>query len=118
MNLMMYGVEYNDISINYVDIFESDWLDGVVDGKDNLRMFDVVMVNLFYLVYWNNKDCEDDFCWCEYGIVLKIKVDYVFLFYCLYYLEDNGWMVIILFYGVLFRGVVEGCIWKVLIDKY
>lgn len=118
MNLMMHGVEYNDISINHADTLESDWPDGVVDGKDNPRMFDAVMANPPYSAHWNNKDREDDPRWREYGIAPKTKADYAFLLHCLYHLEDNGRMAIILPHGVLFRGAAEGRIRKALIDKH
>lgn len=118
MNLMMHGVEYNDISINHADTLESDWPDGVVEGKDNPRMFDAVMANPPYSAHWNSKDREDDPRWREYGVAPKTKADYAFLLHCLYHLEDNGRMAIILPHGVLFRGAAEGRIRKALIDKH
>lgn len=118
MNLMMHGVEYNDVSINHADTLESDWPDGVVEGKDNPRMFDAVMANPPYSAHWNNKDREDDPRWREYGVAPKTKADYAFLLHCLYHLEDNGRMAIILPHGVLFRGAAEGRIRKALIDKH
>lgn len=118
MNLMMHGVEYNDININHADTLESDWPDGVVDGKDTPRMFDAVMANPPYSAHWSNKDREDDPRWREYGVAPKTKGDYAFLLHCLYHLEDNGRMAIILPHGVLFRGAAEGRIRKSLIDKH
>ncbi|MBC1710187.1 type I restriction-modification system subunit M [Listeria welshimeri] len=118
MNLMMHGIEYNDININHADTLESDWPDGVVDGKDTPRMFDAVMANPPYSAHWNNKDREDDPRWREYGVSPKTKADYAFLLHCLYHLEDNGRMAIILPHGVLFRGASEGRIRKALIDKH
>ncbi|OJG72044.1 hypothetical protein RV12_GL001127 [Enterococcus quebecensis] len=118
MNLMMHGVEYNDISINHADSLESDWPDGVVDGKDNPRMFDAVMANPPYSAHWDSKDHEDDPRWREYGVAPKTKADYAFLLHCLYHLEDSGRMAIILPHGVLFRGAAEGRIRKALINKH
>lgn len=118
MNLMMHGVEYNDIQINHADTLESDWPDGVVEGKDTPRMFDAVMANPPYSAHWDNKDREDDTRWREYGVAPKTKADYAFLLHCLYHLEDNGRMAIILPHGVLFRGAAEGRIRKALIDKH
>lgn len=118
MNLMIHGVEYNDININHADTLESDWPDGVVDGKDSPRMFDAVMANPPYSAHWVSKDREDDPRWREYGIAPKTKADYAFLLHCLYHLEDNGRMAIILPHGVLFRGAAEGRIRKALIDKH
>lgn len=118
MNLMMHGVEYNDININHADTLVSDWPDGVVDGKDTPRMFDAVMANPPYSAHWNSKDREDDPRWREYGIAPKTKADYAFLLHCLYHLEDSGRMAIILPHGVLFRGAGEYRIRKALIDKH
>ncbi len=118
MNLMMHGIEYNDININHADSLESDWPDGVVDGKDNPRMFSAVMANPPYSAHWNNKEREDDPRWREYGIAPKTKADYAFLLHCLYHLEDRGRMAIILPHGVLFRGAAEERIRKALIDKH
>ncbi|MBC2099443.1 type I restriction-modification system subunit M [Listeria booriae] len=118
MNLMMHGVEYNDININHADTLASDWPDGVVDGKDTPRMFDAVMANPPYSAHWNNKDREDDPRWREYGVSPKTKADYAFLLHCLYHLEDSGRMAIILPHGVLFRGAAEGRIRKSLVNKH
>lgn len=118
MNLMMHGVEYNDINIKHGDTLESDWPDGVVDGKDSPRMFDAVMANPPYSAHWNNKEREDDPRWREYGVAPKTKADYSFLLHCLYHLADDGRMAIVLPHGVLFRGAAEGRIRKALIDKH
>lgn len=118
MNLMMHGVEYNDINIKHGDTLASDWPDGVVEGKDNPRIFDAVMANPPYSAHWDNKNREDDPRWREYGIAPKTKADYSFLLHCLYHLADDGRMAIILPHGVLFRGAAEGKIRKALIDKH
>lgn len=118
MNLMMHGVEYNDININHADTLESDWPDGVVDGKDNPRMFNAVMANPPYSAHWDHTEREDDPRWREYGVAPRTKADYAFLLHCLYHLEDSGRMAIILPHGVLFRGGAEGRIRKALIDKH
>lgn len=118
MNLMMHGVEYNDININHADTLESDWPDGVVDGKDNPRMFNAVMANPPYSAHWDHTEREDDPRWREYGVASRTKADYAFLLHCLYHLEDSGRMAIILPHGVLFRSGAEGRIRKALIDKH
>lgn len=118
MNLMMHGIEYNDININHADTLESDWPDGVVDGKDSPRMFNVVVANPPYSAHWDNKEREDDPRWREYGIAPKTKADYAFLLHCLYHLDDSGRMAIVLPHGVLFRGGAEGRIRKSLIEKH
>ncbi|MFW7432901.1 type I restriction-modification system subunit M [Vagococcus carniphilus] len=118
MNLMMHGVEYNDININHADTLENDWPDGVIDGRDSPRMFNAVMANPPYSAHWDNKEREDDPRWREYGIAPKTKADYSFLLHCLYHLDDSGRMAIILPHGVLFRGAAEGRIRKALIDRH
>ncbi|WP_285023649.1 type I restriction-modification system subunit M [Lactococcus garvieae] len=118
MNLMMHNIEYNDIQINHADTLESDWPDGVIEGKDTPRMFDAVMANPPYSAHWNNKEREDDPRFREYGIAPKTKADYSFLLHCLYHTKDNGRVAIILPHGVLFRGAAEGRIRKALIDKH
>lgn len=118
MNLMMHNIEYNDIQVNHGDTLESDWPDGVIEGKDTPRMFDAVMANPPYSAHWNNKDREDDPRFREYGIAPKTKADYSFLLHCLYHTKDSGRVAIILPHGVLFRGAAEGRIRKSLIDKH
>lgn len=118
MNLMMHGVEYNDIFINHADTLKSDWPDGIVDGKDSPRLFDAVMANPPYSAHWDSKDREDDPRWREYGVAPKTKADYAFLLHCLYHLEDDGKMAIVLPHGVLFRGAAEGRIRKALLEKH
>lgn len=64
------------------------------------------------MVKWNLDDKLDDECFWKYGkMVLKLKVDFVFVEYMFYYLNNEGMMVVVLLYGVLFCGVVEGKIW-------
>lgn len=118
MNLMMHGIAYNDINVHHADTLESDWPDGIVEGKDNPRIFDAVMANPPYSAHWQNKEREDDPRWREYGIAPKTKADYAFLLHCLYHLNDHGRMAIILPHGVLFRGAAEGRIRKALIEKH
>lgn len=118
MNLMMHGVEYNDINIKHADTLESDWPDGVIDGKDSPRMFDAVMANPPYSAHWNNNEREDDPRWREYGVAPRTKADYAFLLHCLYHLDESGRMAIILPHGVLFRGAAERRIRKALIDRH
>ena len=83
MNLMMHNIEYNDIQVNHGDTLESDWPDGVIEGKDTPRMFDAVMANPPYSAHWNNKDREDDPRFREYGIAPKLKR--TILSYCTVY---------------------------------
>lgn len=58
----------------------------------------------------------DDCFSCVGVLVFKSKVDYVFILYMIYYLYDGGMMVCVVFYGVLFCGVLEGKICRYLIE--
>ncbi|USS89222.1 type I restriction-modification system subunit M [Fructilactobacillus cliffordii] len=117
MNLMMHGVEYNDIHLRNADTLNSDWPDGVVDGVDAPRMFDAVMANPPYSLRWDNQDRENDPRF-RMGVAPKSKADYSFLLHCLYHLKQDGRMAIVLPHGVLFRGAAEGKIRKNLLDNH
>lgn len=106
MNLILYGVDVEEMNFCNGDMLNKDWL------IDEFYIFDVVVMNLFYLVNWLvDMIFLDDFWFNCYGkLVLKFKVDFVFFFYGFYYLKEIGIMVIVLLYGVLFCGVVEGVI--------
>ncbi|CAH1855461.1 type I restriction-modification system subunit M [Convivina praedatoris] len=116
MNLMMHGVEYNDINLRNADTLNNDWPDGIVDGSDNPRMFDAVMANPPYSLKWNNKDREDDPRFRD-GVAPASKADYAFLLHSLYHLKQDGRMAIVLPHGVLFRGAAEGKIRKNLLTN-
>ena len=117
INLMMHGVEYNDIHIHNADTLNSDWPDGVTDGVDNPRMFDAVMANPPYSLKWDNENREDDPRF-KSGIAPKSKADFAFLQHGLYHLKQDGRMAIVLPHGVLFRGAAEGRIRQDLLEKH
>lgn len=117
MNLMMHGVEYNDINLRNADTLNGDWPDGVLDGVDSPRMFDAVMANPPYSLKWDNTDREDDPRF-KMGVAPKSKADYAFLLHCLYHLKADGRMAIVLPHGVLFRGAAEGRIRKELLESH
>lgn len=79
---------------------------------------DATPFRLARMNFWNSKDREDDPRWREYGVAPKTKADYAFLLHCLYHLEDDGKMAIVLPHGVLFRGAAEGRIRKALLEKH
>ncbi|KRM90238.1 type I restriction-modification system subunit M [Fructilactobacillus florum] len=116
INLMMHGVEYNDIHIHNSDTLSSDWPDGVTDGVDNPRMFDAVMANPPYSLKWDNTNREDDPRF-KSGVAPKSKADFAFLQHGLYHLKQDGRMAIVLPHGVLFRGAAEGRIRKQLLEE-
>jgi type I restriction enzyme M protein len=117
MNLMMHGVEYNDIQLRNADTLNGDWPDGVVDGADNPRMFDAVMANPPYSLKWDNKNRDDDPRF-KMGVAPASKADYAFLLHGLYHLKQDGRMAIVLPHGVLFRGSTEGAIRKALLENH
>lgn len=115
INLMMHGVEYNDMHIHNADTLNADWPDGVTDGVDNPRMFDAVMENPPYSLKWDNTNREDDPRF-KAGVSPKSKADFAFLQHGLYHLKQDGRMAIVLPHGVLFRGAAEGRIRKQLLE--
>lgn len=117
MNLMMHGVEFNDINVRNGDTLNGDWPDGVVEGVDNPRMFDAVMANPPYSQNWDFTGREDDPRF-KYGVAPKGKADFAFLLHSLYHLKADGRMAIVLPHGVLFRGAAEGKIRQALIDNH
>ena len=116
INLMMHGVEYNDIHIHNADTLSSDWPDGVQSGVDSPRMFDAVMANPPYSLKWDNTNREDDPRF-KSGIAPKSKADFAFLQHGLYHLKQDGRMAIVLPHGVLFRGAAEGRIRQALLEN-
>ena len=116
INLMMHGVEYNDINIHNADTLSSDWPDGVQSGVDSPRMFDAVMANPPYSLKWDNTNREDDPRF-KSGIAPKSKADFAFLQHGLYHLKQDGRMAIVLPHGVLFRGAAEGRIRQELLEN-
>ena len=116
INLMMHGVEYNDMHINNADTLSSDWPDGVQSGVDSPRMFDAVMANPPYSQRWDNNNREDDQRF-KAGVAPKSKADFAFLQHGLYHLKQDGRMAIVLPHGVLFRGAAEGRIRQQLLEN-
>lgn len=117
MNMMMHGVEYNDLNLRNADTLNSDWPDGVIDGIDNPRMFDAVMANPPYSQHWDSTSREDDPRF-KFGVAPKSKADYAFLLHGLYHLKADGRMAIVLPHGVLFRGSSEEKIRKALLENH
>ncbi|KRN02245.1 site-specific DNA-methyltransferase (adenine-specific) [Levilactobacillus senmaizukei DSM 21775 = NBRC 103853] len=120
MNLMMHGVEYQNMDLRNGDTLESDWPDGTdADGVDHPRSFDAVVANPPYSSKWdNNANKLKDPRFKDYGkLAPASKADFAFLLHGLYHLSDTGKMAIVLPHGVLFRGAAEGTIRKALIQK-
>ena len=120
MNLVMRGIEADNIVTRNGDTLEDDW--PYFDENDPIGTYnplyvDAVVSNPPYSQAWNPTDKETDPRYAEYGLAPKGKADYAFLLHDLYHIKSNGIMTIVLPHGVLFRGGEEGKIRKNLIEK-
>lgn len=120
MNLVMRGIEADNIVTRNGDTLEEDW--PYFDENDPTGSYtplyvDAVVSNPPYSQAWNPADKETDPRYAGYGLAPKGKADYAFLLHDLYHLKPDGIMTIVLPHGVLFRGGEEGEIRKNLIEK-
>ena len=120
MNLVMRGIEADNIVTRNGDTLEDDW--PYFDENDPIGSYtplyvDAVVSNPPYSQAWNSVDKETDPRYAGYGIAPKGKADYAFLLHDLYHIKPDGIMTIVLPHGVLFRGGEEGEIRKNLIEK-
>ena len=120
MNLMMHGVQFNNMNLSNADTLENDWPDGKdAKGIDRPRSFDAVVANPPYSANWDNSETKlKDPRFQNYGkLAPKTKADYAFILHSLYHLNEEGTMAIVLPHGVLFRGAAEGTIRQIIIEK-
>lgn len=120
MNLVMRGIEADNIVTRNGDTLEDDW--PYFDENDPTQTYkplyvDAVVSNPPYSQGWNPSDKETDPRYAGYGLAPKGKADYAFLLHDLYHIKPDGIMNIVLPHGVLFRGGEEGEIRKNLIEK-
>lgn len=120
MNLVMRGIEADNIVTRNGDTLEDDW--PYFDENDPIGTYnplyvDAVVSNPPYSQVWNPSDKETDPRYAGYGLAPKGKADYAFLLHDLYHIKPDGIMNIVLPHGVLFRGGEEGEIRKNLIEK-
>ena len=120
MNLVMRGIEPDNIVTRNGDTLEDDW--PYFDENDPTQTYnplyvDAVGSNLPYSQSWNSSDKETDPRYAGYGLAPKGKADYAFLLHDLYHIKPDGIMNIVLPHGVLFRGGEEGQIRKNLIEN-
>lgn len=120
MNLLMRGIEADNIVTRNGDTLEEDW--PYFDENDPIGTYDplyvdAVVSNPPYSQAWNPADKENDPRYAGYGLAPKGKADYAFLLHDLYHIKPDGIMNIVLPHGVLFRGGEEGEIRKNLIEK-
>lgn len=112
MNLILHGVEDEDMRLNNADTLNKDWPD------DEPYTFDSVLMNPPYSAKWSADDTfMSDSRFKNYGkLAPKSKADFAFLLHGFYHLKDSGTMAIVLPHGVLFRGAAEGVIRKKLLE--
>lgn len=117
MNLVMRGINPQNINTRCADTLEEDWplieIEEKKEGINNPQKItktlyvNAVVSNPPYSSHWDSSDKETDPRY-TYGIAPKTKADYAFLLHELYHLKPNGIMTIVLPHGVLFRGEAQG----------
>lgn len=120
MNLMMHGIDYQNMTLKNADTLEEDWPDGTdAQGVDHPRIFDAVVMNPPYSIKWDNnaKKLKDPRFKAYGALAPASKADFSFVLHGIYHLNENGTMTIILPHGVLFRGAKEGKIRQAIIEK-
>lgn len=112
MNLILHGVEREDMNLRNGDTLNVDW------PTDEPYLFDSVLMNPPYSAKWSSdKTFLDDSRFNRYGrLAPKSRADFSFLLHGYYHLKDTGTMAIVLPHGVLFRGAAEGVIRKKLLE--
>lgn len=112
MNLIMKGVPSQNIIVRNGDTLEDDW--PYFDENTAYKPLSVnaVVSNPPYSLNWEPDGRENDERFRKYGLAPSGKADYAFLLHCLYHLQNDGIMAIVLPHGVLFRGDTEGEIRK------
>ena len=112
MNLILHGVDNEDIRLRNGDTLNKDW------PTDEPYTFDSVVMNPPYSANWSaDNTFLDDSRFNKYGkLAPKSKADFAFLLHGFYHLKDSGTMAIVLPHGVLFRGAAEGVIRKKLLE--
>lgn len=112
MNLILHGVEKEDMNLRNGDTLNKDW------PSDEPYTFDSVVMNPPYSAKWSaDNTFLDDSRFNRYGrLAPKSKADFAFLLHGFYHLKETGTMAIVLPHGVLFRGAAEGTIRKKLLE--
>lgn len=112
MNLILHGVEKEDMNLRNGDTLNKDW------PTDEPYTFDSVLMNPPYSAKWSSDNTFlDDSRFNRYGrLAPKSKADFAFLLHGFYHLKENGTMAIVLPHGVLFRGAAEGIIRQKLLE--
>src|SRR3712207_1198948 len=95
MNLVMRGIEADNIVTRNGDTLEDDW--PYFDENDPIGTYnplyvDAVVSNPPYSQGWNPSDKETDPRYAGYGLAPKGKADYAFLLHDLYHIKPDGIM--------------------------
>lgn len=106
MNLIMKGVNVSNIFVRNGDTLAEDWPYFDETTKYKPLRVDAVVSNPPYSLNYDSSTVENDPRF-KYGVAPDGKADYAFLLHCLYHLQDDGIMAIVLPHGVLFRGDTE-----------
>ena len=119
MNLIMRGINPDNITTRNGDTLEDDWPyfneNDPINSYDPLYV-DAVVSNPPYSQQWDPAHKENDPRYSRFGMAPKTKADFAFLLHDLFHLKPDGIMNIVLPHGVLFRGGEEGAIRKQLIE--
>lgn len=119
MNLMMHGVNYQNMHLKRGDTLDIDWPFDEKNGVQIPVKFDAVVANPPYSQRWEiekiSRDKDPRFK--EFGVAPASKADYAFVLHGLYHLDSRGTLAIVLPHGVLFRGGSEGKIRQNLVDN-
>lgn len=107
MNLIMKGVPSQNITVRNGDTLEDDWPYFDENTAYKPLRVNAVVSNPPYSLHWEPENRANDDRFKKYGLAPSSKADYAFLLHCLYHLEPEGTMAIVLPHGVLFRGDSE-----------
>lgn len=112
MNLILHGIDNEDINVQNTDTLSKDWL-----NYEN-KTFDAVLMNPPYSAEWSADDIFlNDPRFNKYGrLAPKTKADFAFLLHGFYHLKKSGTMAIVLPHGILFRDAAEGVIRRKLLE--
>ena len=117
MNMLLHGLKDSEFEIWHGDTLKNDW-DMLCQANPAKKPdFDAVVAHPPFVLRRDLGDTYgNDMRFKNYGIAPKSIADFAFLLHGLHYLKDDGTMAIIMHYGALFRGGVEGRIRKKLLD--
>ena len=124
MNLVMRGIDADNIFVRCGDTLEEDWPffkvneDGkMIEGTYEKRVVDAVVSNPPYSQHWDPNNKKEDPRFKGYGLAPRGKADYAFLLHDLCHISDDGIVTIVLPHGVLFRPGEDYTIRRNLIDN-